>query len=202
MEKNIELYTVFHTKAKLKTSLFEVKRKIEQLPNVSRIFEGSKIMYSLKGTAGLAYIEFGKSEIYYKFYFDAPSIAIYNKNLLAFIAILNLLKEDYEVLLESIYAFIVHALSQSSNRQGKENFCDTCSIKMRSRSLNLINYSISKELVKLMEKQKQIEDENRIMIGIIRGRIELERVNGSQEFIDQIKEDKEARAIVPKILLP
>ncbi|MCL4374150.1 MAG: hypothetical protein M1360_03800 [Candidatus Marsarchaeota archaeon] len=156
------LCSSFHVDATLETNLAAVKRRLAMLPHISVIREGSKIACNIKGLKNSAEIAFEKAHIEYRFYFEKPDLHIYIDNLLAFMAMLGLLRNDYDVKLSCMHSYIAYALSEStgaiySNREARmDNLADQVT------ALNRINVSLARELVSCHALNMQVSKENGI----------------------------------------
>ncbi|MGC8651791.1 MAG: hypothetical protein ACP5UH_00870 [Candidatus Micrarchaeia archaeon] len=152
----ILLCSSFHVDAVLTTGLRQVRRKLAALPHLSITAEGSKLGYSIEGLENRAAMELERTGVTYRFYFEKPSMRAYIRNLLAFIAILGLLKDDYDIKLNSVHGYIAYALAESM--QAAYDKAETSNEELVSRvmALDRINSSLAKALLGYQAEQKQM----------------------------------------------
>ncbi len=112
--KAILLSSSFEVEGLLASSLDRLERVLSLNPSLKLLSRGTRLRYKITDSDGTGRIvEFERNVIRFTFYFEGPIAGVYNNNLAVFLAILGMVEGSYQIMLSSLYGYIIDALKNS-----------------------------------------------------------------------------------------
>lgn len=144
--------SVIAVEAKFTSNFLSLKSFLSCIPNFVQVGHGTLLRYRVGSSEFKdVYAEFGSKRICLKYYFNLESDAKKMIRIYFFVTLVALLKDFYEVAMESLYPYIVEYLGyfdyygvlpeSRKNRSGRED--------RRIELLSDANWSLSKEIIRL-----------------------------------------------------
>ena len=143
----------FYAEAKLLGTMAEVKKRLESLPSVTIVRDGSVVRYEVIGGNGTKQVlELDRKSISFTFSFSSINAQERAANLARFLALVAMLDGLYEVHVRSIYPYVIESLRSAV-------------IPMRVRSPDYANERRAAEMI------NSLEDANRVLSSLVIGAV-------------------------------
>lgn len=116
MKENDErISTSFYADAELKSDIEKIRKSLASFRVARKIYDNDSVLrYAIaNGSSGETLLELAEGHISCRFFFLKQGYGTYRDNLLAFLSLIALLNDHYEVRLRSIYSYVVEALGDN-----------------------------------------------------------------------------------------
>jgi hypothetical protein len=163
------LSSSFSLRAELTTTLDRVSERVSCLAEAARrVSEGARLVFDIDSRPGSeSRLVLGKDEVVYTFYFEHPGAANYSRNLVVFLSILSLVREDYRFDACGLFPYMLEALRWSvpipaqNAKEGKEReIISSLSVSnCRLASSAVGSWSKAAELEKMLSAYTELTDE-------------------------------------------
>ena len=114
MSDDNRFHSSFHVDARLKCTIQQLRKRLDQVPSLKLIGYGTVLKYKIDGDGERQYLELSNDAIRLVFYFAKLSDAVFSTCLMRLMAILAVIDDLYEIRLGAVYNYIIDVLGKTS----------------------------------------------------------------------------------------